>query len=179
MKICIDPGHGQDNKLVGLHDPGAVYDGQKESRIVLRYASALESECIRRKWAVKMTRRDEQTPCPLNSRLKTAEVFGADAFISLHCNASENPVANGAEVCYSLSRQLALELAAAVASALAIKNRGGVYRDNLAVLKGDMPSALIELAFLSNVYDRNSLLTQGGPTAVAQAVCGVLAKHIQ
>jgi len=180
MRICIDPGHGQDNRLVGMHDPGAVYDQQRESRIVLRYAAALESACLDRRWAVKLTRRTEQTPCRLEWRLPIAKQFDADACVSLHCNASDRGEApNGCEVLYSVHKQLAVDLSGAVAEALGVRNRGAIYRADLAVLKTADPAALIELAFMSNPYDRSRLAAPESPGLVAEAVCDVLSKHVR
>ena len=95
-RIVIDAGHGG-------KDPGAEgRRGTKEKDINLMAAQEL-ARLLREEEAfdVFMTRTDD-TFVPLSDRSKMANDFGADLFISLHCNASIKWRENGFEV-YFLS----------------------------------------------------------------------------
>lgn len=97
-RIVVDAGHGG-------KDPGATGSrGTEEKDINL--AAALElSKLLKQEGAfeVLLTRADN-TFVPLADRSRMANEFGADLFISLHCNASRHPKDNGFEV-YFLSEK--------------------------------------------------------------------------
>ncbi|MBI4376195.1 MAG: N-acetylmuramoyl-L-alanine amidase [Elusimicrobia bacterium] len=97
-RIMIDPGHGG-------NDPGAIGPrGSYEKDVNLAFAQEL-AELLRQEKAfeVKLTREDD-TFIPLAERSQMANEFGADLFISLHCNASKGGRDSGFEV-YFLSEK--------------------------------------------------------------------------
>jgi N-acetylmuramoyl-L-alanine amidase len=89
-RIVIDPGHGG-------HDPGAKTAGLTEADLVLDVALRLQ-KLLRKQPGVEvvMTRQDD-TYVPLEQRTAIANRAGADLFLSIHANASENPAARGIE----------------------------------------------------------------------------------
>lgn len=89
-RIVIDAGHGG-------HDPGARTKGLTEADLVLDVARRLEKLLEKQPGVeVVMTRRDD-TYVPLEERTAIANRAGADLFLSIHANASENPSARGIE----------------------------------------------------------------------------------
>ncbi len=91
--IVIDPGHGG-------KDPGAIGSrGTKEKDIALRVAMYLRNELIKRGYKVVLTR-DKDVYLPLKKRTYIANKSRADVFISIHCNASFSPSAQGSEIYY-------------------------------------------------------------------------------
>lgn len=93
-KVVVDAGHGG-------KDPGATGAlGTLEKDINLKAAKEL-AELLREEgtFEVLMTRADD-TFVPLADRSRLANEFGADLFISLHCNASRSHKNNGFEVYY-------------------------------------------------------------------------------
>ena len=89
-KIVIDPGHGG-------HDPGAMNDGLSEADLVLDVALRLEKLLQKRPGVqVVMTRRSNVF-VPLEERTAMANREGADLFLSIHANASEDDRARGIE----------------------------------------------------------------------------------
>jgi N-acetylmuramoyl-L-alanine amidase len=101
--------------------------------------------------------------------VRTAEAFGADVFVSIHCNAA-NGTARGAEtLCYSLD-EVSARLAALVQRQVivavqridaAFPDRGVKARPDLAVLREtSMPAALVEMAFIDSRDDAWLLATQ-------------------
>ena len=92
--VCIDPGHG------GV-DPGAIgAKGTPESKVNLSIAWAVVRELHRAEPAIRvvMTRGGHHINPSLRARADIANRSEADAFVSIHCNAAEDPGANGFEV---------------------------------------------------------------------------------
>jgi len=124
-----------------------------------------------------MTRVDRTTPDPLNLRVIRAVKAGCTHFLSLHCNAADNPQAHGTEVWYHKpeDEQLALKLSQSVGYALGLSVRGARRSDTLAVLKFALgPALLLELGFLSHIGDRAALLDEGKRKRACQAMVDVL-----
>ena len=97
MIVILDPGHGGE-------DPGAIGPrGSQEKEIVLNLARKLqrafdESGEVR----AFLTRRGDYF-VPLNERIKIAQEYGADLFISIHTNGSPKRQARGTSIyCLSL-----------------------------------------------------------------------------
>jgi N-acetylmuramoyl-L-alanine amidase len=136
-----------------------VYGGFREADIALTWAQALQSVLVSRGHYTMLTRTDSITPCPLGTRVQKARLFAADLLLSLHCNASPDGSADprGTECHYRLSQHLAEVFSSTVAASLGLKNRGAVANPELAVLKGPMPSVLLELGFLSSPTDRTAM----------------------
>lgn len=189
MIVCIDPGHGQDNRVKGRYDPGNVQGGFEEATLTLQYAGALRDECVGRGWVAVMTRSDHRQSMPLGSRVAFALRAKADVLISIHTNSAEqklpdgsrvvNEAPNGTEVFYTLSAQLARDISLAVSQAFVFRNRGHKFDDaSRAVLKGGMPSVLVELGFQSNPSDRLKLVNPAYQMPVAKAIAAVLDRHI-
>lgn len=82
--VVIDPGHGG-------NDPGALgLGGEREKEMTLKVALLVEAEMKRRMPGVKvlLTRRTD-TYVDLFARGELANSAGADVFVSIHCNATE------------------------------------------------------------------------------------------
>ena len=94
----------------------------------------------------------------LTTRVRDANSWGADIFISLHTNASENPNASGTEVLVYRTAGRAYRLAEDVLRELTnitgLRNRGVIARPGLYVLRRtNMPAILVEMGFISNEND--------------------------
>jgi N-acetylmuramoyl-L-alanine amidase len=89
-RIVIDPGHGG-------HDPGAVGKGITEADVVLDIALRLETLLAAVPDVdVILTRRTDEFVA-LQERTAIANREGADLFLSIHANASNNTRASGVE----------------------------------------------------------------------------------
>ena len=94
----------------------------------------------------------------LAARVDDANDWGADWFLSLHANASDNSAASGCEafVFSPASRALPLaeEILAGLARETGLRDRGVSARPGLYVLRRTrMPAALVELGFITNPSD--------------------------
>jgi N-acetylmuramoyl-L-alanine amidase len=162
IRLVIDPGHGGD-------DPGAVNGALRESDIALRIAHVLKAVMdTHPEFNVALTRDSDKT-ISLKGRTDLANQLDA-YLVSIHCNATEDPQANGAEVwCYaetdkdgkeSVGHQAAKAIQAELVSlglrdrcvkAIYDRKEGKYIARKLWVLdKTKRPSVLVECAFISN-----------------------------
>ena len=88
-RVVLDPGHGG-------HDPGAVGpSGLAEKDVTLDVAHRAAPLIARELGIAPLLTRDSDVFVPLAERTARANAFQADLFVSLHCNASEDPESNG------------------------------------------------------------------------------------
>ncbi len=101
----------------------------------------------------------------LAERVRLANSWPADYFLSIHCNANENPAINGTECYvyqnYTQAYYLAERILPAIVSRLGTRNNGVRLNPSLYVLRRtNMPSVLVELAYISNYEDAQKLATR-------------------
>lgn len=88
-RVVLDPGHGG-------HDPGAIGPaGLQEKDVTLDIAHRAAPLIARELGLSTLLTRDTDDFVPLDERTARANAFQADLFISIHCNASEDPAARG------------------------------------------------------------------------------------
>ena len=94
----------------------------------------------------------------LTTRVRDANSWGADIFISLHTNASDNPNATGTEVLVyrtaGEANELAEDILRELVNTTGLRNRGVIARPGLYVLRRtNMPAVLVEMGFITNPGD--------------------------
>jgi N-acetylmuramoyl-L-alanine amidase len=161
VKICIDPGHGGTQLLKG--DSGAIgRAGTKEKDINLSVAKKLFELMKAESFDVKLTRSTD-IALELQERVKIANEYEADYFISIHCNAVSSPDAHGTETyCYRFGgegEKLAKAVQEEIVAATGLFNRGVKEGNFYVIRETKMPAILVELAFLSNP-DEEKLLNE-------------------
>ncbi len=119
----------------------------------------------------------------LQGRADIANGYGADAFISIHCNGMDSSAARGVETWYTAEDHDGATLAAYLQGRL-VRDTGlvnrGIKQEGFYVLKwSNMPSALIEAGFISNPGDRGYLLSTSGRQTWVTAVAGGLEQYFQ
>ncbi len=151
-RLCFDYGHGG-------NDPGACYNGRKESNDVLAIGREIAKE-VRRLGVIVDEIRSADTTLTLQQRSNYENKSNYDYFISFHRNAFKPEVAVGVETYTYLnqdsrSKAMADKIQAAVVN-IGFVNRG-VKKANFHVLRETKaPAVLIELGFIDNSKD-NSL----------------------
>ncbi len=160
--IVIDPGHGGGD--YGAINPAT---GLAEKDITLDICLRLQDLLSKNGWNVILTRSTDRDVTYLGSpdseelwaRVNVANQAKSDLFISIHCDASTKPDVKGTTTfyCYDEDRGLAMALQESLVSILGTANRG-VKKEGFYVIKHtDMPSALVEVAFISNSEDAKLL----------------------
>jgi N-acetylmuramoyl-L-alanine amidase len=90
VRVVIDPGHGgRDSGAVG---PSGVREKDVTLDVAHRVAPVLAAQGLQ----VVLTRDDDRF-VSLEERTARANAFGADLFLSIHCNASESRLRRGVE----------------------------------------------------------------------------------
>lgn len=175
IKIYIDQGHNPVNP-----NAGAEGNGYREQNLVYRIGIELD-RCLRSKgYDTRLSRPTADTQLgtsnatSLQTRVREANDWGADYFISLHTNASSAASANGSEALVFASPSTAASLAARILQGLTrttgLRNRGVKVRSGLYVLRYTrMPAVLVELAFISNPAE--AALMNSRPDLFAQGIC--------
>ena len=182
-KIYIDPGHNYSGG-----DTGAVGYGLKEQDITVYVGNKLKALLIQNGIDVKMSRNtiyDVIGNGSLNSSLSTraanANSWGADLFISIHCNAA-NSKAYGAETYAYRSGTNAYRFAECVQKHLIAetgRTNRGVKTANFAVItRTNMPAILVETAFIDNYGDNQYLASEAGQNALALGIAKGVCEYL-
>jgi len=183
MKVCIDPGHGMSNRKPGIFDSGAVHveNGfqHQEAVITLKYGLTLKDVFRARQVDVFMTRDDQQDHAPVTARAKNAKNAGCNVFVALHMNDNEDDSANGLEVLFrdDDDKALAQKMQTALVKVTKLKDRKIEQRTDLAVLKFQGTAILIELGFIANDKDRETLLNPQTREQVCITIADVVQGH--
>lgn len=170
-KVYLDAGHGG-------NDSGAVgVDGVLEKDIVLHVVKEISNILMGRGVDVRLSRADD-TFKSLSSRSDDANKWGADAFVSIHCN-SAGKSAKGLETfCYKFKyRELADCVQNKMISDKLYTSNRGVKEGNLHVVREtNMPACLVELGFISNEEDKAFIEANKGRMAIsiADGICDFL-----
>jgi N-acetylmuramoyl-L-alanine amidase len=171
--IVVDAGHGG-------FDPGAIgVNGFEEKIPNLAIAREIAGLLADKKHKVLLTRSSDKF-LSLQQRVKFANNKNADLFVSIHANSFNNSQTGGVETYYNQSinnqnRLLAEKIHDKLGRNLGIYDRG-IKESNFYVIKyTNMPSALIEVAFLSNLREEKLLKSQDFQhKAAALIVDGIL-----
>lgn len=176
VKIYLDPGHGG-------ADPGAVGQGIKEKDIVLDIALKMRTILLNdyENIEVRMSRSNDSTRS-LSQRSSDANSWGANYFLSLHCNAA-NGSAQGYEDYIHYSQSSSSNSAkyqnlihSEVSKVNELQNRGK-KKANFHVLRATaMPSILTENGFIDNSHDASLMKESSWRQKVAQGHVNGLAK---
>lgn len=157
MRIFINPGHG------GL-DSGAVGNGLKERDVVLDIGRRVEKYLRAVGYEVKLFQYDG-----LGAICDDANGFGADLFVSIHCNAGGGAGVETYSSGGSKSLRLAGLIQRQVVDSVGFKDRG-VKVGNLYVLKyTEAPAVLVECGFIDNAADAKILVERADDIARAVA----------
>jgi len=155
-RVVIDPGHGGP-------DPGAVgIGGLRETDIVLDVSKRVSKFLTSKGVKVLMTRKKEMD-LDLPPRVVKANNFRANAFVSIHANASRGnrKDVNGLETYYYTGFR-GLTLAKSIHSQIIKVAHGspdrGVRRSRFFVIRRtNMPAALVEIGFVTGRIDSRKL----------------------
>lgn len=169
-RIALDAGHGGS-------DPGAVYKDRREKDDTLDLTLAVGDILKKNGIDVYYTRTTDEYETPFK-KATDANNSGADLFVSIHRNSSENPNQySGVDTLVYSDTGLKAEVARNINNQLedaGFKNLGVDERKNLVVLKRTkMPAVLVEAGFINN--DKDNYLFDEEFDSIAQAIAdGIL-----
>ena len=161
IRIFIDQGHNP----TGFHNTGARGSGLIEENITYQVgiylANLLENDP---RFDVLLSRPSPTTVLGTNNatslaeRVRLANEWPADYFISIHANANVNPDIHGAEVYiyqyYTQANWLAQHVMDKLLEYTNLENNGIRVNQSLYVLRRtNMPAILVEMGYLTNYGD--------------------------
>ena len=172
MKSCINGGHypGLDSGAVG---PSGLQEAIVVKDIMQKVAGYLQQVG----YEVLQVQENE-----LYQITDASNAYGADLFVSIHCNAAANTEAHGTETfCYKFggdSERLANCIQNQILKALGTGDRG-IKEGDFAVLRDThCPAVLVETAFISNVDDEKLLGDEGKRDQFAAAVARGITDYV-
>jgi N-acetylmuramoyl-L-alanine amidase len=156
-KIIIDAGHGD-------FDPGAIGpSGTREKDVNLAVAKYLKTE-LQNYGATVLLTRSTDIFLELSERTDIANRSDYDAFVSIHSN-SFSSTSRGTETFYDTSvnfngvqsKLMAQDVQTALTKHVGTYNRGIKDNDFFVTRENELPSILVELAYLSNPNEEKLL----------------------
>jgi len=171
--VAIDPGHGG-------ADPGAIGPtGLRESDVVLDVATRLR-DLLARDGIRTIMIRDADVSIDLTDRPKLARERGATIFVSIHANASTRASVNGSETYYLTAQSLVLAqmIQDELAVIMGVPSRGIKTANFLVLRDNEVPSVLVETAFITHTDDEARLKDAEFRQRLAQAVARGITKFL-
>ena len=178
--IVLDAGHGG-------KDPGAVNGSLYEKTIAFDVTRRAEAY-LRSKYnyEVRLTRSTD-VYLTLNERVQAAKTLRGDLFVSIHVNAAGTSAAKGLETYYSSysahsarSRVLAANIQSNLSGKMSAMSNRGVKTANYYVIRyNTMPSALVELGFISSPTDLTYLQSAASRQRMAEGVAEGIAQYVR
>ncbi|BBB90509.1 MAG TPA: N-acetylmuramoyl-L-alanine amidase [Methylomusa anaerophila] len=174
MKITVNPGH-----YPGL-DPGAINPetGLQEATVNQQVGEKLASRLKNYGHDVLLIQRNE-----LYEITDESNTWGAELFISLHCNSFTSSEAHGTETYHFPDSEKGSKLASLIQAefigSLGLADRG-VKAANFYVLHyTDCPAVLLEMAFITNQEEAALLENQDWQGKAADAIAAAFQRYIQ
>ena len=182
-KIYIDQGHNPQNPNAGaegngLQEQTITYNVGQELATLLRANPDFE---VRLSRPTPTSALGTSNTTSLQARVNDANTWGADYFISIHTNASDNASASGVEV-FAYSRpsrafSLGEDIAENLSETTGLRNRGTKVRPGLYVLRRtNMPAVLAEIGFISNPSD--AALMNNDPELFARGIYNGIVEYL-
>jgi N-acetylmuramoyl-L-alanine amidase len=186
VTIVLDPGHGG-------RDTGAISKDRtlNEKDVVLSIGLKTRDILEKAGYKVIMTRKDD-TYVGLSERPAMANQAGADLFVSIHCDSVDSTEPHGTGTFYyapettpalyaqEYQRSLLADLLQKAMLDKCGRTDRSIRQANYAVLReSNMPSALVETAFISNTEEAQLLASADFQTKAAQAIAEGIQKYIK
>lgn len=188
LRVTLDPGHGGYDGGAQAHDSGIW-----EKKLTLQIALAVEKELKAQGAQVFLTRRDDvclaeggsckaRKRADLQKRLDIAQATQSDVFLSIHLNEYRDRSESGPQVFYQRGgekgKQLSLALQEALIEELNPSKQRRAMAGDYYVLRGPLPSALVECGFLSHSAEEKLLLDPAYHQRIGKALASGLIRWL-
>ncbi|WP_162144686.1 N-acetylmuramoyl-L-alanine amidase [Peribacillus kribbensis] len=175
--IVLDAGHGGTDPGSAGYSPAlkkAVLEKDLTLMMVQKTAALLKDAGAN----VILTRSSDTYPS-LQARVDLAEKYHADAFVSVHYNAGSS-TASGLETYYytqAKDQKLADCIQREMVKATSMRDRG-VKKESLHVVReNSQPAVLLELGFISNQKELDTIISNEYQITMSNAICNGLKNY--
>ena len=179
----IGPGSSTKKAKVSSGTQGS-YTGVPEYKLNLVIAKKVKKELLARGYEVTMIREKNNVNLSNKERAELANESGADLFIRIHADGSEDSSVHGISTLYpskdnpyvsKLSKDsyaLSKAIVDAMCESTGAKNRGAIPRDDMSGINWcSLPVTIIEMGYMSNKKEDELMQTQKYQDKLVQGIC--------
>lgn len=207
-KVAIDPGHQGSNvdmsdmepigpgsgemKMKSTGGTTGQFTGVPESELNLNISKQLRTELEKRGYEVVLTREDQDTAISNKERALLAAESGADIYVRIHANGSEDSSANGAmtmvpskenpyvSTLADSSYLLGQCIIDAYCNATGIRNNGVQLYDNMSGINwSKIPVTILEMGFMTNQSDDENMEKPEFQVKMVQGIADGIEEYFQ
>lgn len=207
-KVAIDPGHQGSNVDMSALEPigpgsgemkmkstggtTGQFTGVPESELNLNISKQLRTELEKRGYEVVLTREDQDTAISNKERALLAAESGADIYVRIHANGSEDSSANGAmtmvpskenpyvSTLADSSYLLGQCIIDAYCNATGIHNNGVQLYDNMSGINwSKIPVTILEMGFMTNQSDDENMEKPEFKVKMVQGIADGIEEYFQ
>ncbi len=195
--VVLDPGHSSvvaegmeplgpgssEQKSADTSGTSGTSTGLPEYELTLRVSQKLKSELENRGYTVILTRDTNDVPVSCVQRAETANNAGADAFVRIHANGSEDSSVQGAmTICitpdnpfypemYTQSRALSDAIINELSAATGCENDGVWETDSMSGNNwSEVPATIVEMGYMTNPAEDELMATDEYQNKLAQGI---------
>lgn len=207
-KVAIDPGHQGSNVDMSAMEPigpgsgemkmkstggtTGQFTGVPESELNLNISKQLRTELEKRGYEVVLTREDQDTAISNKERALLAAESGADIYVRIHANGSEDSSANGAmtmvpskenpyvSTLADSSYLLGQCIIDDYCNATGIRNNGVQLYDNMSGINWSrIPVTILEMGFMTNQSDDENMEKPEFQVKMVQGIADGIEEYFQ
>ncbi|WP_371361616.1 hypothetical protein SRRS_29920 [Sporomusa rhizae] len=182
--ICLDPGHGGSDQ--GALGPTGTMEKDNTLAIALLLKEKLEKSgatiVMTRDTDADVAYADAATNEEFGARVEAANQAEADLFISIHNDSFTSTAAAGSTTFHygdKESVRLANLVQRGLSEKLSTKDRGARFASFYVLRHTNMPSILVEVAFISNPVEEMLLSSVDGRDNAAESICDGILKFFK
>lgn len=190
-KEPIGPGASQKKPKVSSGTSG-IATGVPEYKLSLVIALKVKEELLNRGYEVYMIRETNDVNLSNRERAEMANESGADLFIRIHADGSENTGVSGTSTLYPSeanpfvsylyedSYALSNAIVDAMCNRTGAKNRGAFARDDMSGINWcTIPVSIIEMGYMSNKKEDKLMQTEEYQNKMVQGICDGIDDYYQ
>ncbi len=173
-KVVLDAGHGGS-------DYGAIREGINEKDITLDVTRRVESILRSKGYKTALTREND-VYVSLEDRVEFSENENPEIFVSIHVNSAVSTDPSGIETHYyhDYSKELADTVHKHLVKEIPNTKNRGLFKSKFYVINHTtVPAILVEMGFLSNVDERNELITDSRKQKTAKAIAEGIIEYLK
>lgn len=187
----IGPGATETKPKVSSGTQGA-YTNVPEYKLTLVIAKKVKAELLDRGYKVVMIRETNNVNISNKERAEIANDSGADLFIRIHADGSDNHAVHGVSTLYPSknnpyvpqlykdSYNLSKLIVDSICDSTGAKNRGAIARDDMSGINWcTLPVTIIEMGYMTNKTEDKLMQTEDYQDKIVQGICDGIDQYFE